>query len=199
VDLGLHHGDLVVRRILIDGAQRLIRAAVLVRQPTDDMLEAYLRKNPAPFMTPAKTRLTQIMVNRLKHGPETESRARVILEKLREGAYTPQDAISFGDRAFVPPSLPLLTDNDLARRFGYRFVQALKTVPDSVWSSPIVSRYGLHIVYVHERKEPYVPPLDKIRKSVRRRLLHKLADEWLALRLAQLRAEFEIVVPGSPL
>ncbi len=99
----------------------------------------------------------------------------------------------------MPPSLPLLTDNDLARRFGYRFVQALKTVPDSVWSSPIVSRYGLHIVYVHERKEPYVPPLDKIRKSVRRRLLHKLADEWLALRLAQLRAEFEIVVPGSPL
>lgn len=198
VALGLHHGDLVVRRILIDGARRLIRAAVLVRQPTDEMLQAYLRKNPEPFTRPEKTRITQITLNRLKHGDRTEERARVLLENLRQGPYSPEDATSFGDRSFVPTSLPLLTDNDLARRFGYRFVQTLKKVPEGVWSGPIASRYGFHVVYVHERKEPYVPPLDKIRKSVRRRFLQKLADEWLALRLQQLRAEFDIVVPGSP-
>jgi peptidyl-prolyl cis-trans isomerase C len=174
VDLGLHQGDLVVRRILIDGARRLIRAAALVRQPTNDMLEAYLRKNPDQFTTPAKTRITHITVNRLKHGAETETRARVILEKLRVGSYTPEDAISFGDRAFVPPALPLLTDKDLARRFGYRFVQALKTAPESVWSGPIASRYGLHFVYVHERKEPSVPPLDKIRKR------EGVSDLWIS-------------------
>ena len=45
LDLGLHHGDLVVRRILIDGARRLIRAVVLVRQPSEEMLEASLAGN----------------------------------------------------------------------------------------------------------------------------------------------------------
>lgn len=196
-DLGLHHGDLVLRRILIDGAKRLIRAAMLVRQPSDELLETYLRTHPDPFTIPQRTRITHITVNRLKHGSETEERARVILEKLRQGSYAPHDAISFGDRAIVPPSLPLLTENDLARRFGYRFVQTLKTVPEGDWRGPIPSRYGLHIVYVHERKGSYTPPLEKIRKSVRRNFLRKLADEWLALRVEQLRAEFEIVVQGS--
>ena len=46
VDLGLHHGDLVVRRILIDAAKRLIRVAVLSREPTEAALEAYLREHP---------------------------------------------------------------------------------------------------------------------------------------------------------
>jgi len=197
VDLGLHHGDLVVRRMIIDGARRLIRAAALVRQPTDAMLEVYLEKNPDPFMLPAKTRITHITVNRLKHGDEAKERARVVLEELRRGSYAPEDATALGDSAFVPPSLPLLDDKDLARRFGYRFVEALKTVPEGVWSRPIQSRYGFEIVFVHERTERYVPPLRKIRKSVKRQFLRKLADEWLALRVEQLRAEFEIVVPGS--
>ena len=60
LDLGLHHGDLVVRRILIDGARRLIRAVVLVRQPSEEMLEAYLAANGASFITSAKTRITHV-------------------------------------------------------------------------------------------------------------------------------------------
>ena len=197
LDLGLHHGDLVVRRILIDGARRLIRAVVLVRQPSQEMLEAYLAVNGVSFITSAKTRITHVAVNRLKHGAGTEERGRVILEQLRQGSYSSEDAVALGDRAFVPALLPLLTDNDFARQFGYQFPQAVKTAPEGAWSGPIPSRYGLHFVYVHERKEPYVPPLSKIRKKVRRHLRRKLADEWLALRLQQLRAEYEIVVPNS--
>src|SRR5207302_1954271 len=37
--LGLNDGGLVVRRMLIDGARRLIRAAVLVREPSEAALE----------------------------------------------------------------------------------------------------------------------------------------------------------------
>ena len=194
--LGLHHGDFVVRRILIDGAERLIRAAVRVRRPTEEMLKAYLRNNQDAFMVPAKTRITHVAVNRLAHGFGTKEHAQALLKKITEGAYSPEAAPALGDRAFAPPSLPLLTDKDLARRFGYRFVQALMTAPVGVWSGPIPSRYGLHLLYVHERTKPYLPPLSDIKTKVRRRLVEKLADEWLAFRLQQLRAEFDIVVPG---
>ena len=52
VSLGLHHGDLVVRRILIDGARRLIRAVVLTRQPDPAMVEEYLAANREPSCSP---------------------------------------------------------------------------------------------------------------------------------------------------
>jgi len=195
VDLGLHHGDVVVRRILIDGSRRLIRAAALVRRPPDEMLEDYLRNNPDQFLTPAKTRITQVAVNRLKHGDNTESRARELLEKLRKESCSPEDASLLGDTVFSQPSLPFLTQRDFARRFGYSFAQSLKALPEKTWSGPVPSRYGLHLVYVQERQEPRLPPLRDIRKKVRRSFLNKLADEWLALRLQQLQAEFEIVLP----
>jgi parvulin-like peptidyl-prolyl isomerase len=196
-ELGLHHGDSVVRRVLIDGAKRLIRAAVRIRAPTEEMMETYLRTNPDAFIVPVRTRITQVAMNRLAHGAATEARAQELLERVRARAYTPDAAPALGDNAFAPASLPLLADRDLERRFGHRFVEALAAAPAGEWSGPLPSRYGLHLVYVHERTQPHLPPLSEVRTQVRRRLLDELADEWLAFRLQQLRAEFDIVVPGS--
>jgi hypothetical protein len=197
LDLGLHHGDLVVRRMLIDSARRLIRAVVLVRQPSDDALEAYFRDHQELFRLPAETRLTHVMVNRLKHGTQTEARATALLQRLQQGPYTPEAAVQLGDRAFVPSTLPSLPDRELARRLGHRFTRALKHVPETTWSGPIPSRYGLHMVYVHARTAPRLPPLSQVRHHVQRHLLNKRADEWLALRLQQLRQTFEIIVPEA--
>ncbi len=197
-NLGLHHGDQVVRRILIDGARRLIRAVVLVREPSEEMLEAYLQGNPEVFLLPTRTRITQVAVNRLAHGEATEARAQALLERLQQGAYAPARGPALGDELTVPSSLPALTDAELARRLGYRFTQALKQVPEGVWSGPIPSIYGLHLVYLHERVAPRMPPLAAVRSKVRWRLRQKLADEWLALRVQQLREEFDIVVARVP-
>jgi parvulin-like peptidyl-prolyl isomerase len=64
------------------------------------------------------------------------------------------------------------------------------------WSEPIPSDYGHHLVWVHEFQEARVLPLAAVRDQVEQALLQKLADDWLRLRLRELRAEFDIVVPG---
>jgi hypothetical protein len=197
VRLGLRDGDVVVRRILVDGAKRIIRAVMLTREPTEEMLEAYLRGHPAEFEVPERVRFAQVVVNRLRHGADTEAQAEALLAHLVATAAPPEVAAEVGDRVFVPPLLPLLTEHDLARRFGVGFVDGLRIAPQGRWSGPIRSRYGLHLVHVQEREAAYVPALAQVRDRVRRRLQIKLADEWLALRLQQLRAEFEIVVPGG--
>jgi len=195
IELGLHHGDLVVRRIMIDMARRLIRAPWLVRAPDDATLQAYLDTHGERFRAPARTRITQVAVNRLKHGIHSEERARAIAEILRSGAYPPQEAGALGDELQMASSLPLLSHPDLARKFGHRLATAVEELPEGEWSEPIPSIYGLHVVYVHERAPAYVPSLEDVRDRVRRRFLQDLADQWLALRLAQLRAGFEIVLP----
>jgi len=40
-----------------------------------------------------------------------------------------------------------------------------------------------------------VPPLDEVREAVTDRVREKLADEYLRLRLEELRAGYDIVVP----
>jgi len=197
VNLGLHHGDLVVRRVLIDSARRLIRAVVLTREPNPAMVKEYLAANREPFMWPARTRVTHVAVDGFKWPQDAKERATALLERLQQEAIAPEAAPALGDESFVPSALPLLSSKDLQTRFGAPFEQALKNAPTGAWFGPVASRFGYHLVWVHERQEASLPPFDEIRTRVEQRFLHKVADEWLALRLQQLRAEFDIVVPRS--
>ncbi|MCP3983596.1 MAG: peptidyl-prolyl cis-trans isomerase [bacterium] len=195
MELGLHESDVVIRRILADGARRLIRAVVLTRQPSEEALQEYRLKESEHFMRPGTTRISHVLVNALAHGAQSEERAQALRQRIEVERIAPADAISLGDEAFEPGVLPALSDRDLQRRFGTRFVEALRSAPVNAWSGPLRSRYGHHVVFVHERNEPQLPPLSEIEEKVRRRLLHEAADEWLELRVQQLRASYEIVLP----
>lgn len=194
LNLGLHEGDIVVRRILIDGAKRLIRAAVLIRVPSDEMIEAYLEQNEDSFMVPQQTHIVHITVNELKYGEDTQERAAELLRIIKDENLPIDEVLALEEKVFVEPKLPSLTDKELERKFGYRFTNELRKAPAGEWYGPVPSRYGMNIVYVYEREEPYVPPLKDIRQKVEGRLLHKLADEWLDLRLEQLKMEYDIVI-----
>lgn len=151
--LGLGAGDMVVRRILIDGARRLIRAAVLVREPTDAALEGYLREHPDEFRTVEQWHISQVLVD-----------ARQLLERLRKERVPPAEAASHGDPGFVPARLPALSRRELARRFGYRFGESLSALPTGVWEGPIPSRFGFHLVFVEDYRPSQVPKLVQVRK-----------------------------------
>jgi len=133
-------------------------------------------------------------VNELKYGKDTGKRANELLIKIRSEKLSPKEASALEEKAFVEPELPPLPDKEIQRKFGYRFTNILKEAPVGKWFGPVPSRYGMHLVYVNERTEPYVPPLKDIRIKVKGRLLHKLADEWLDLRLQQLRQDYDIVI-----
>ena len=195
IKLGLHESDLVVRRILADGARRLIRAVVLTRRANPAMVEEYLAANPEPFRRPARMRITHVSVSGFKSPDSAKARATDLLARLQRERLSPEQGAALGDEPFVPSKLPLLTSKDLQTRFGIAFEQALEASPAEAWSGPFPSRYGYHLVWIHDRKPAYVPPLEEIRPLVEQRFLQKVADEWLALRLQQLRAEFDIVVP----
>jgi hypothetical protein len=160
------------------------------------MVEEYLAANPQLFERPAQLRITHVAVDGFKWPSGTKERAAALLDRIQRGRLAPEQATSLGDASFIPATLPLLTRKDLQTRFGTKFEEALQAAPEGVWSGPLPSRYGYHLVWVHERKPAFVPPLAEIRPLVDQRFLQKLADEWLALRLQQLRAEFDIVVPA---
>jgi PPIC-type PPIASE domain len=161
------------------------------------MVEEYLAANRELFMQPARTRITHVAVDGFKWPGDAQERATALLEWLQQESIAPEAAPALGDEPFVPSALPLLSPKDLQTRFGATFEQALTNAPKGAWFGPVASRFGYHLVWVHERQEASLPPFDAIRERVEQRFLHKVADEWLALRLQQLRAEFDIVVPRS--
>ncbi|MEM8963899.1 MAG: peptidyl-prolyl cis-trans isomerase [Acidobacteriota bacterium] len=196
LDLGLHHGDLVVRRILVDSARRLIRSVVLLQEPSQESLEAFLAANHEAFRRPARVRISHITVNGFVHD-DTEARATELLTSIERQALDFDMAMALTDPSVVEASLPTLTEQGLATRFGLDFANAIIDLPAADgWVGPVPSRYGDHLVYVHERHEAYVPPLGDIHETVKQRVLHQMADDYLDLRLEELRLEFDIVTPA---
>jgi len=195
VELGLHRGDLVVRRILSDAARRLIRSVVLLSDPPQADVLAYYEAHPDLWTRPAETRLTHVAIDGWKHGDATEALARERLALIRAGGLDMEAALALGDEPAVPSVLPFETDQALARRFGTHFTEALRDAPAGDWSGPLPSRDGQELVYVHERRPPRVAPFVEVEQGVRQRYLQGLADEWLRLRLQELRSAYDISPP----
>ncbi len=196
IRLGLHEGDLVVRRILVDSARRLIRSVVLMQQPPPDAVERYYRENAALYTRPPRVRLAQVAVNGFKW-PDSEGRARQLLERIESGNLDLAAALALGDETPLPTHLPLQPAKSLESQFGQDFAAAVMALPPGRWAGPVRSLYGHHLVYVEERKEAELQPLEAVRRQVEQQTMAKLADDWLRLRLGELRSEFEIVVPGG--
>lgn len=190
-ELGLQLSDRVVRNILIDRASRLIRAAVLVREPTDAALQSYLEEHAEVFRSPSVLALAHVELRRASV-EEAESVLDRISEALPDSELSSDDLTGWGDPPSVPAVLPGLTERELSRRFGPAFVSALAEMPDDGWSGPIRSPHGLHLVRILERRPGALPSLSTVRNQVRGRLRHELAEHWLDERLKGLRAEFDI-------
>jgi parvulin-like peptidyl-prolyl isomerase len=195
MDLGLHEGDLVVRRILVDSARRLIRSVVLLQKPAPGIVEQFYAAHAAEFTRPALVRISQVAVNGFLH-PDSEARARRLLARIRAEKLGFEAALALADETPAPVHLALQTEQGLQSELGSDFATAVMKLRPGSWSEPIPSDYGHHLVWVHEYQEARVLPLASVRDQAEEELLQKLADDWLRLRLRELRAEFEIVVPG---
>jgi hypothetical protein len=199
VELGLIESDSITRRILVDGARRLIRATALIRLPSEEGMERYLKENPENYQVPGRTRITHVALNRNLRGEQTLKAANEMRKRLIEEQLSPEEGAALGDETVVEAALTNLTDRSLQRRFGTEFSRAIARLPVGSWEGPIRSPLGEHVVYVHTRTPQRHARLDEVRKRVSSDIRNELADMVLAARVAELREQYDLRVeePGS--
>ncbi len=199
VELGLIESDSITRRILIDGARRLIRATALVQIPSEEGMERYLKENPENYQVPGRTRITHVALNRNLRGDQTLRAANEMRKHLIEERLSPEQGAALGDETIVEAALANLTDRSLERRFGTEFSRAVAQLPVGSWEGPIRSPLGQHVVYVHSRTPQRRARLDEVREQVSSDIRNEIADMVLAARVAELREQYDLRVeePGS--
>jgi hypothetical protein len=139
--LGLDQTDRVVRRRLIERMRQLLWADA--SQP-----------EAVSFPNEPLLRLSHVFVSRDRNGAALNEAARRVQRELEEAGLEPHDAevAALGDPLQLPRDLPPLTARRLASRLGAGFAAAVSELPTGRWSQPIPSSYGLHLVWLHERR-----------------------------------------------
>ena len=171
--LGLDTDDDVVKKRLRNKMLAIAGAEAEAARPSDAELQALLDADPARYATAARYRLEQLYL-----GPDTPALRAAAIAALRD---LPQGATP----AIATEALPLpgrfddASQTDLTEQLGDEFAAALSRLPVGVWTGPVVSGFGLHLVRIDRRVQPPPPRLADVRQ--------RLENDWrsTAVRKAQ--------------
>jgi hypothetical protein len=180
--MGLDQDDTIVRRRLAQKLEFLVQDLIDVKPPSDAELEAYFDEHRASYRSPDVITFSHAFVDPDKWGNETESHAATVLAGLREAADPADGAKELGDPFMLQLYYPERTEAEISKLFGGGFARSVSELSVGAWQGPVLSGYGVHLVYVHEKQGFPEPAFADVRDRV--------ADDWMAAKREELNTEY---------
>ena len=191
--MGLDRDDTVIRRRLRQKLEFLVEDFVASAPPTDVELQAFLDAHSEMFRLEPQVELRQVFVSREHRSPTAGATANALLARL-SAAGSNARIDQLGDPSMLPQELALAPVGEIERQFGKELVEHLAPLATGVWSGPVESTYGLHLVLVRRRVDGSLPPLAQVRSAVERELLADRRTRQLAEIYDKLLAKYTVVI-----
>lgn len=147
----------------------------------------YYESNTEQFTAPEQVRIEQLV---FVGGDGLRQRAEAALEELRAGEDLQTVASRYPDASAFPAGEAFIAVEDLTTSLS----QAVPELDEGVYSEPIQSQFGWHIVRVVARQEHMVRPLDDVKDAIRQRLTAEKSQQRLADYLGQLREQTHLEI-----
>jgi hypothetical protein len=180
--MGLDKDDTVIRRRMVQKLEFLSQDLIRPQPPTEEQLRAYFESHIDRYRSPDLMTMTQIFLDPDKRGDHTLMDAEVIkaeLEAMEDFTVTGRD---LGDSFMLQTYYPERTEAELARLFGSEFARSVFDLEPGRWHGPVLSGYGVHLVYVHLRQTAPPPAFSAAEEVVR--------QDWEDEKRAELNSQF---------
>ncbi len=190
LELGLDRADPVLRKRLVDQMRLIIEGDVAPGPPTADDLAACLAETPEQYRRPAMLTFEHLFLSTALRGVRVNADADAFLARLSAGD-APQEIR--GD-PFVRGGR--FRDHDrtaLTRVFGPVFAAAILEAPVAVWSGPLQSVHGLHLVRISERQAERAASVDEVRRRLEKDCAARRQGVAMRAALDALRDDYTIV------
>ncbi|MBW1756432.1 MAG: peptidyl-prolyl cis-trans isomerase, partial [Deltaproteobacteria bacterium] len=136
----------------------------------------------ADYRQPDLITFTHAFVDPDKWGNETESHAASVLEGLKKADDPTGGAKELGDPFMLQLYYPERTEAEISKLFGGGFAQSLGDLSLGAWQDPVLSGYGVHLVYVHAKETFPDPAFANVRDRV--------AEDWMEAKREELNDEY---------
>lgn len=167
VTLGLDRDDLIIRRRLRQKLEFVSEDLAAQAEPSDEQLQAYLKAHPTAFASDPRFTFRQVYLNPKRRGKTLQHDEDGLLARLKQ-ADAKANLAALGDPIMLENNFPNVSTRDVRIAFGEKFAAALGSLAPGQWQGPVESGYGVHFVFLAERTEERLPPLDEVREAVRR-------------------------------
>lgn len=207
IAMGLDKDDVVLRRRLAQKLEFLSQDMLQPEAPTDDVLKVYFNENIDRYRGADTVTMSHVFFDPDKRGDMTLEDANVTKAELIALKDAPVNAKAFGDAFLLQSYYPQITQAELAKLFGSGFAAPVFELGKDIWVGPVLSGYGTHLVYLHEKTVQSNPSFDKVaeavlvdwvdeqRKELNERFVNALMDRYTVVvedPTAGVQAEVEI-------
>ena len=192
--MGLDQNDVVIERRLAQKVELLSRSLMVPDPPAEEELASWYAENSEEFLEPSTYTFSQVFFDPDRRGRQAGSDAEAALESLRALPEVPAELATYGDDGITGNYYAGRTELELRKILGGGFTDQLVNLEPGKWHGPVLSGFGVHLVYVHSVTEPEPRALDDIRD----RVLEAWTIEQIEVRstefIDELIARYEIVV-----
>lgn len=200
IAMGLEKDDVVIRRRLTQKLEYLSQDLVPGSPPSEKELEAFFAKNAKAYEKPAIITLTHVFFDPDKRGAQALAEAKTQKPVLASLKVPPEEARSYGDPFLLQSYYPERTYAELAKLFGSGFVETLSQLPEKEWHGPVLSGYGVHLVYIHHRQDARPAKLaevkDRVVQDFQDNRRKELSEKYISGLLTRYKVSIESDNPG---
>ena len=191
--MGLDRDDTIVRRRMAQKVEFMFNDLVDAAEPTDKELQHFLNENPDKFTESSRVSFNHVYLNADKRGDGVNSDAEELLRKLSSDP-DGIDAADAGDVFMFGYEFEHQSEHQVSRMFGREFADALNGLTTGSWQGPVSSGYGLHLVYIGERQDAWLPPLEEVRDSVLYELMAERREQADQVFYQSLRERYDVII-----
>ncbi|MBB4276242.1 peptidylprolyl isomerase [Rhizobium mongolense] len=194
-EMGLDRNDTVVRRRLAQKLKFIVEDTSRLVEPREAELRQFYEANAARFQEGARVSFTQIFFNPALRN-DASSDAKAALVELKSTRDTDLAAMP-GDRLLLDAEVRDADEQAVAGMFGPDFARAVFALKPGMWSEPVKSGYGFHLVSIAKSSAGRQAPFEEVRDEVLQEW--RLEKEKGANRdyIARLREKYGVVLDDS--
>jgi hypothetical protein len=192
--MGLDKDDTIVRRRLAQKLEFLSQDLIRPSPPTEEELLAYFESHLDRYRAPDLITLTQIFFDPDKRDAQALEEAEIVKVKLEALPQPPPDSRDFGDSFMLQSYYPERSETELAKLFGGGFAQSVFDLKPEQWHGPVLSGYGVHLVYVHQRQVAPSPTFSQVEERVRQDWEDERRQDLNEQFIAGLLARYNVVI-----
>ena len=192
--MGLNKHDQVIRRRLAQKLEFLAKDLVALTPPTEVELQSYFDEHQERYQEPVLYTFTQIFIDPDKRGDTTLDDAEAIKANLIAQGDEVEDPGALGDDFMLQNYYPEKDMVEIQKLFGSGFTESLVKLSPGQWHGPVLSGYGVHLIYISSVSEPPAPALADVREQVVRDWEMERGEELNDKFYASLRDQYTVVI-----
>ena len=186
IKLGLDKNDIIIKRRL---AQKIgfLRQEADSSLPSEAEINNFYKKNIDKYFVGKRITFSHIYFS---SNENHETLADEALTLIRSGS----PETDFGEAFLLGKNFSSKTIPEIERSFGERFSKDIQNVIPKVWSGPLNSEYGSHLIFVNSISDSFTPTLEEIKNIIINDVILENQNNSVKEYLKELRNKYQIEI-----